>query len=259
MRPLPQAALFPEDPSRPAVSRAPHVAFRKGLSAKGMKVLAGSAAALLLAGYVPTPTKVLQRWAGSALRPASTGMTALPVRLGGATGELVVATPGRHALLLAGWSPRRDPGLGTDDSLAGLWRALDLFVLPPDELASLLETTGVDTDRAGYARSGQSGDGVALTLGARGEGEPDLPQVWFSRTPLWPVRVAPLGREGVAIGPPGPEGWPSWFLIGGGRLLEVVGSPRVLDHLPGWVYDRPARTPENVPEGWRGAFEERSP
>jgi hypothetical protein len=116
------------------------------------------------------------------------------------------------------------------------WHAVDLFwARTADELAAALERAGIDLRRGGYARTNRSTDGVALTLGARGEGEVDLPQIWFAREPLWPTRVFFPASGEAAVGPPGPDGWPSWLLVGDETLIEIVGIPFSAPSPPPWA------------------------
>lgn len=219
-------------------------------------------AALLVAApaalaYVVPAGKVLERWIQA--RGKTVGPVELPVRWGEREGSLYAAGPGRHALLLGESQVHLDagPGLPESDPLAPLWRALDLFAPGPvQSLGASLDAAGVDLRRSGYARSARSQDGVALTLGAKGEGEPALPQVHLARTPLWPVAVRVSGGDEVRLGEPGPRGWPGWFDLPGWGRLEVVGPPRSAPTAPAWAVRRaePGGGPTILPD-WRRAFE----
>ncbi len=203
-----------------------------------------------LVGFVVPPLKVLDRWCGRA-DPGLAPPVAVPVVLDGRVGRLLVSAPGRHALELDGEAVASDRGPGIDDGWTALWRAVDVVaVRPSDRLAAALAAAGVDLARSGYARTARSADGVAHTLGARGEGEPELPQVWFARDPLWPVSVRVGGRV-VTVGPPGPGGWPAWFDLPDGRRLDVVG-PAVPWAGPSVPALPPPYSP--LPGNWRRAF-----
>ncbi|MEW6488580.1 MAG: hypothetical protein AB1578_11805 [Thermodesulfobacteriota bacterium] len=207
--------------------------------------------------YVVPSGKVLERWVQA--RGTTVGPVELPVRWGEQEGSLYAAGPGRHALLLGGREVHLDagPGLPAPGPLAALWRALDLFMPGPAQgLGASLEMAGVDLRRSGYARSARSQDGVALTLGAKGEGESALAQVHFARVPLWPLAVRFSGGEEVRLGEPGPRGWPGWFDLPGSGRIEVVGPPRESPTAPAWAARRsePGGGPTTLPD-WRRAFE----
>ncbi len=179
-------------------------------------------------------------------RGPARGPAQLSVSWGGRPGTLYVADPGRHALAMEGEPVQFDPGPGRRHSLAGLWRALDLFaVTSAGELGAVLGASGLDLRRSGYARSFRSEDGVALVVGARGEGEPGLPQVHFSRAPLRPVVVQLSPWTPVRMGDPGPEGWPAWFDFGDAGVLRVFGPPRPSPAPPAWADRLPSRSPRD--------------
>ncbi|MDF1551711.1 MAG: hypothetical protein P1P84_01555 [Deferrisomatales bacterium] len=210
----------------------------------------------LLSGYVLPSAKVLQRWSRDGQRP-TVGLPALvPVRLQGRDGQLYLDQNGNHALAVEGTRYAADAGP------AALWRMLDLLLAPDEETAvAALEGAGVDLTRAGYARDDCSADGVAHTLGARGEGEAGLHQVWFGRSPLRPCRMR-VGGDEVEVGLPGGDGWPAWFRLGGGVLLEVAGAPVPAPSRPSWAV--PAVSPfapdRSAPLGdWRRAFDPSRP
>jgi len=180
----------------------------------------------------------------------------LPVRWGERSGTLYVAGSGASALSLDGERPRTDPGPVSTHSLASLWLALDLFTEPtPEGLAEILTEAGLDLGRSGYARVPLSRDGVGITVGARGEGEAELPQVHFAREPLWPVLVRVDGRS-VQVGPARADGWPRWIAFGDGSRLELIGPAAPAPSPPAWSLDVPEPEPvaPAIPE-WRGAFE----
>ena len=195
----------------------------------------------LLLGYVVPPLKVLERWERS--RPS--GGVALPL-------ELPVEVAGSPARLRVTRTGAKLAGPAAPPVPRSVAVAAALFAADgPEGWAALLSASGVDTSRAGYARDACSLDGVVLTLGARGEGEPEMPQVWFARSPLRPCRVILSPDDRVEIGPPGAGGWPAWFQTGDGLLLVVTGSPEPVplgDLLP--LPGMPAPLPEN----WRRAF-----
>lgn len=213
-------------------------------------LLALLAGAPLLSGYVLPPEKVLQRWFHDGSRPRVALLPALlPVRVQGRDGELLLARRGPPALAVE--SVQRPVA-------AALTTALELLLATdPEAAAAVLTAAGVDLERAGYARHPGSTDGVAHTLGARGEGERELPQVWFGRTPLTLCRVR-LGAEEVEIGPPVADGWPGWLRLADGTLLEVTGAPTPTATRPAWAAPAAPLTsfPSPAPLGdWRGAFE----
>lgn len=210
----------------------------------------------LLSGYVLPPAKVLQRWARDGSRPAVALPALVPVRLQGRDGQLYLDRAGTHALAVEGTLYVADVGPGA------LWRMLDLLLAPDEKTAvAILAGADVDLTRVGYARDACSADGVAHTLGARGEGEAELNQVWFGRTPLRPCRMR-LGGGEVEIGPPGANGWPAWFRLGGGALLEVAGAPVPALSRPSWAVPSvsPFAPGRSDPLGdWRRAFDPSRP
>jgi hypothetical protein len=216
----------------------------------------------LLSGYVLPPDKVLERWFRDGAHPAVVLPALLPVRWQGRDGQLYLDPAGDHALAVEAPPPAVAAVPGRGGSKA-LWRSLDLL-LAPDEAgaAAVLGAVGVDLTRAGYARDACSSDGVAHTLGARGEGEAGLPQVWFGRTPLRPCRLR-LGADEVEIGGPGAGGWPGWFRLADGALLEVAGVPVPALSRPAWAAPSPA--PLHPGSGsdslgdWRRAFDRSGP
>lgn len=207
--------------------------------------------------YVVPSGKALERWVQA--RGKTVGPVELSVRWGEQEGSLYAAGPGRHALHLGSREVHFDagPGLPAAGALAALWRALDLFAPGSAQgLGASLEAAGIDLRRSGYARSARSQDGVALTLGAKGEGESALAQVHFARAPLWPLAVRLSGGEEARVGDPGPRGWPGWFDVAGLGRLEVVGPPRAAPTAPAWAVRRSESGggPTTLPD-WRRAFE----
>jgi hypothetical protein len=228
---------------------------------RGALTLGALAGALCLvlpaAAYVVPSDRVIERWVRS--RGAAAGPVELAVAWGERQGVLYVAGPGRHALALDGHPTQFDPGPGEPHPLAHLWRAADLFaVTSASELEAILEASGLDLRRAGYARSLRSDDGVALTVGARGEGEPSLPQVHFSRSPLRPSMVRLSAWAELGVGGLGPHGWPEWFDLGETGLLRVVAPPRPSPWPPPWAARSLAPLPQApdllAPPGWRRNF-----
>jgi len=134
--------------------------------------------------------------------------------------------------------------------------AHDLFTAPTAEsLAEILVEAGVDLGRSGYTRSPLSHDGVGITIGARGESEPDLPQVHFAREPIWPV-VARRGGQTIEIGGFRPDGWPLWIVLGDGGHLEITGPAQSSPSAPPWAIGGLAPEPFSpVLPDWRRAFE----
>ena len=217
----------------------------------------------LLSGYVLPSQKVLQLWAREGPRPAVVLPALLPVRLQGRDGQLYLNRGGNHALAVEGTLYAADAGPGGRGGSQALWRTLDLLLLPDAVTAvAELEAAGVDLTRAGYARDSCSADGVAHTLGARGEGEGGLDQVWFGRSPSRLCRMR-LGGDEVEIGPPGAGGWPAWFRLGDGALLEVAGAPVPALARPDWAVRvvspfTPARSDPPLGD-WRRAFDHSRP
>lgn len=213
----------------------------------------------LLSGYVLPPAKVLQRWVRDRLaRPAVVLPALLPVSLRGNPGQLYLDRPGDHAAQVGGVLWALDPGASGRGNQAALWRAVDLYLARDVETAaSELEAAGIDLQRGGYARDACSSDGVAHTLGARGEGERGSPQVWFARSPLHPCRLRLEGGDEVEMGPPGDTGWPTWFRLDGGVVLEVTGAPVPALLRPEWATVRVAPFAPAQPDpmgDWRRAF-----
>ncbi|MDW7711276.1 MAG: hypothetical protein SCH98_12465 [Deferrisomatales bacterium] len=195
---------------------------------------AGLGATLPAAAYVVPSDRVLAQWVGA--RGRVPGPVLLPVAWGERHGVLYAGGPGGHALALDGEPPRHDPGPGVSSPLAPLWRALDLFATASAaDLSDVLEAAGVDLGRSGYARSSRSDDGVAFTLGARGETEPTAPQVHFARAPLRALTVRLPGHSELHVGEPGPGGWPTWFALGDEGTLRVLGPPRASTSPPPWA------------------------
>jgi len=195
----------------------------------------------ILLGYVVPPLKVLERWQRSRPPGGVALPLELPVEAAGSPARLRVTRTGADLV-----GPAASP-VGRSVAVAAALFAADGV----EGWAAVLEAAGVDTSRAGYARDACSGDGVVLTLGARGEGEPEMPQVWFSRSPLRPCRVILSPADRVEIGPPGADGWPAWFEGGDGLLLIVTGPPEPVplgDLLPA------PGVPAPLPENWRRAF-----
>jgi hypothetical protein len=241
-------------PSRGAVKFPPPTPARRQLfgivALLGVSLLCSHAAS----GYLVPAQKELGRWVE--VRKSGRVAVTLPVRWGDRSGTLYAGGPGRSALLLEGETAQADPGPGLASPLAALWLALDLFTAPTGgDLANVLREAGVDLGRSGYARAHQSRDGVGITLGARGEGEPDLPQVHFGREPLWPVRVHIDGQT-VQLGEVGSDGWPLWLAFGDGSRLEITGPVRPTPIVPPWALHAPAPEAASpaLPD-WRKAFE----
>ena len=230
-------------------------ASRAGRPARGL-FLTLLVCAPLLHGYVLPPDKVLQRWFRDGPRPPVASPALLPVRLQGRDGQLYLDRTGTHALAVDGALYAAEAGSGA------LWRALDLLLMPNEETAVAdLEASGIDLTRAGYARDACSSDGVSHTLGARGEGEAGFDQVWFSRSPVRLCRVRLAGDE-VEIGPPGANGWPAWFRLANGDLLEVAGAPVPALVRPAWAVPSvsPFAPARPAPLGdWRRAFDHSGP
>lgn len=213
----------------------------------------------LLSGYVLPPTKVLLRWVhGRVSLPPVVLPALLPVSLQGRPGQLYLDRPGSHAAEVDGVLWALDPGASGRGGHAALWRAVDLLLARDEEAAaSGLDGAGIDLQRGGYARDACSSDGIAHTLGARGEGERDSSQVWFARSPLYPCRLRLEGGDEVSMGPPSDAGWPAWFRLDGGAILEVTGPPVPALLRPEWATVRvvPFAPVQPDPMGdWRRAF-----
>ncbi len=195
----------------------------------------------LLTGYLVPPGKVLARWAREASVPWDSPPLEISVRWDGTPLRLILHSDGS----LRPVSPESpDPGIPPSAGLA-------LLLFSGGDVVSwrsVLEGRKLDLVRSGYARCPGSEDEVCHTLGARGEGEPDLPQVWFTRRPLRPWRVALGPEDRVVVGPPGPAGWPQWLEGPDGRRLEILARPE-----PTGLGAAPAPSP-TLPDDWRKAF-----
>ncbi|RMG89706.1 MAG: hypothetical protein D6708_09540 [Candidatus Dadabacteria bacterium] len=194
-------------------------------------------AAPALVGYLVPGPKLLERWA----REAPDGRPALPA-------EAMCGWGGGEFLLVVG--PHGDlrgevpPGFPRSAGLAFL-----LFSdLDPVAWRDALLRAGVDTARTGYARCDASADGVCFTLGARGEGEPELPQVWFSRDPFRPVLVRLSATDAVRVGPPAADGWPAEL------APPEPGAPIRRSGAPTPAPEALPPPPNSLPDDWRKAF-----
>ncbi len=164
----------------------------------------------------------------------------MPAEAGGSAGWIRLDEAGR-----ALWAPEGGEAQDLPESV-GL--ALFLFSnTSPEELAAVFQRLGVDLSRTGYARDGCSADGIVVTLGARGEAEPELPQVWFARDPLRPCRVVVPSAPSVRIAGRGPGGWPQRLEVSEGPVVYLTGPPEAD---PG---TRPGRVLP-LPDDWRRAF-----
>jgi len=177
-----------------------------------------------LTGFVPGAQKLLEK--NRAAVPA--GPAVLSVTLNGEPGRLEVGLPGTHRFTADSGERRADPGPSADDptGLKALWRLLDLFAdQPPELLETVLAEAGVDVYRTGWVRLDPGGERVAATLGALGESEPEMPQVWFDREVGRVVRVTLGDGSEAVVGPPGPKGWPLWIGLGRAGRLDLLSEP----------------------------------
>lgn len=181
----------------------------------------------LLAGFVPLPDKTLH----SARKAMPTGPARFRVAWNGVPGHLEVVGPGQHRFQSDDGRLLQDPGVqdGEARTNRSLWRLLDFCSpLPPDELYDTLQAAGVDMGRRGWVRLDREGNRLAVTLGAMGETEPDMPQVWFEQATGRVLRVR-LGDDSLAeVGPPTASGWPQWIRTGPGEVLQLLSAPQSL-------------------------------
>ncbi|GAB4276904.1 MAG: hypothetical protein Kow0092_32720 [Deferrisomatales bacterium] len=209
--------------------------------------------AFSLSGYVTPPAQVVERWERSRGVGAVQEAQVLAVRWDGREGWLAVAPDGRHRLAVAGGGPQRARGAPGAEDLAALWLALDLWSAPDGQaLLARMEAAGVDPARVGLARTGCSADGVAVTVGARGESDPQAAQVWFARDTGRPCRVAVPGARTVEIGPPGPAGWPAELRLEAEDVtrIEVLGPTSS----PGRAAEPLSPATQGPAGGWREGF-----
>ncbi len=192
-----------------------------------------------LTGYLIPPAQMLRRWV-RVRHQAPPPPLRVPAEIDGSAGWVRLDEAGRARWLPAGGEAEELP------QPVGL--ALLLFSdTAAEELAAVLRRLGVDLSRSGYARDGCSADGVVVTLGARGEAEPELPQVWFAREPLRPCRVILPPAPPLRIAGGGPGSWPDRLEVSDGPVIRLSGPPEAD---PG---TRPGRFPP-VPDDWRRAF-----
>ena len=173
-----------------------------------------------LLAFVPPAEKVLDQY----LTKAPHGPARFRVTWNGVSGTLDVVGPGAHRFRADSGQETRDPGPGapSSDGLQSLWRLLDFYAgMDRQKLLEVMGRAGIDIGRRGLARLDPEADAVAVTLGAGGEGQPDLPQAWFDRDTrrLVLVRMGD-GSEAVA-GPPASNGWPEWIRMGRAGTLEI--------------------------------------
>lgn len=191
---------------------------------------------LLTAGFIPHPDKILNKAKAAAPRISKP----LKVLWNGRPGVINVGRPGRHSVLFDDGERLTDPGLPKPiadeadpsidratlippepvfkpaDPLAAFWRMLDFFSpARSDDFTELLVLAGVDVNRRGIVRMDREGDQLAYTIGAMGESEPGLPQLWIEKDTGRPVLYALGDQSFVTAGPPGPGGLPQWFRING--------------------------------------------
>lgn len=192
-----------------------------------------------LTGYLVPPAQTLRRWVR--VRPhAPPPPLRVPAETDGSRGWVRLDEAGQ-----ARWAPA---GGEAEDLPESVGVALLLFSdTSPQELAAVFQRLGVDLSRTGYARDGCSADGIVVTLGARGEAEPELPQVWFARKPLRPCRVVLPPAPSVRMAGRGPGGWPERLEMSDGPVMHLTGPPEA----------DPGARPERalpLPDDWRRAF-----
>ncbi len=200
------------------------------------------AAALLLTGFVPLADRVL------AVAKSATPIVRHPLRVlyEGRSATLLVGWPGKHRLSFDDGEQWSDPGLpdkpsgegGADSALkpppaapvksskAAFWRFLDFWSpTRPEDFSDLLLLEGIDINRRGWVRMDKEGDELAETLGAMGESEPNLPQVWLEKRTGRMVLLALSDGSFVTAGPPGKNGLPAWLKLNGGEgMLTFIGT-----------------------------------
>jgi hypothetical protein len=177
-----------------------------------------------LLAFLPPAEKVLDQY----LAKAPHGPARFRASWNGADGTLDVVGPGAHRFRADSGQETRDPGPGapSPDGMQAFWRLLDFYAgMNRDALLGNMERAGIDIGRRGLARLDPEANAVAVTLGAGGEGQSDLPQVWFDRDTrrLVLVRMGD-GSEAVA-GPPAANGWPEWIRMGRAGTLEILAGP----------------------------------
>jgi hypothetical protein len=189
-------------------------------------------AALFLVGFVPPPQKVLDQ----CKRATVSGPATARASLDGVAGRLEIVAPGLHRFIPDAATdpenpaqPLTDPGPGRGGDLQPLWRALDFFSpLEGTDLADILRLSRIDLGRRGWIRLDDGGDRLAVSLGAMGESEPDLRQIWIDNDTHRLVKVRLHESEGgeATIGPSeGMQGWPWWIKLSDGRLLQLISTP----------------------------------
>jgi hypothetical protein len=176
---------------------------------------------VFLTAFVPYTFEVFEK----ARKALPSGPARFRALLDSKPGTLEISTPGSHYFLPDGGEPLKDPGIDGGGGQQALWRALDFFSRTSAEtLEENSASAGVDLSRRGLARLDRAGDKVAVVIGARGEGEPDLPQLWFDRD-FWRLRKVVMGDGSNAeVKSYSENGWPKVISSPAGEL-ELLGLP----------------------------------
>jgi hypothetical protein len=176
---------------------------------------------VFLTAFVPYTFEVFEK----AKRALPSGPVRFRAVLGDKPGTLEISTPGSHFFLSDGGEKLKDPGPGAGGGLQALWRTLDFFSKSSsDALEENAAGAGVDLGRRGLARLDRTGERIAVVIGASGESEPELPQLWFDRD-LWRIRKAVMGDGSRAeVTGYGDNGWPKTISTTSGDL-QILGNP----------------------------------
>ncbi|TAL18051.1 hypothetical protein EPN96_03255 [bacterium] len=176
---------------------------------------------VFLTAFVPYTFEVFEK----ARKALPSGPARFRVLFDSKPGILEISTPGSHYFLPERGDPLKDPGIGGGGGLQALWRALDFFSRTSAEtLEENAANAGVDLSRRGLARLDRAGDKVAVVIGARGEGEPGLSQLWFDRD-FWRLRKVVMGDGSSAeVKGYSENGWPKTISTPAGDL-EILGPP----------------------------------
>lgn len=191
------------------------------------------AAAILLCGFVPTAEKVLSRCLDA------TPVIGKPLRItiNSSPGKLIVGEPGKHSIVFDDGKTLADPGLEALSSaseaalapnpMTSLWRLMDFYSSArPKDFLELLGYCSIDANRRGWVRQDETGDRLAITIGAFGESERDFPQLWVDRASNRIVRLSLPNGSTAQVGPPAADNLPQWISLDNGKVrLQFVPPP----------------------------------